>query len=248
VDLRAIIFDINGTLIDIETNEGRDDSYRALARFLRFQGIEIAWRELRDLYFQMVQQQLARSRESHPDVDVPSVWAEIVACKASAQTRSLPAQKLHQLPLFLTEMQRALSYVRLQLFPDVRPVLDHLQTRYRLAIVSDHQTAYGVPELRAVGVADYFDPIVISSEHGNRKPDPRLFLRALEGVGVEVHEAIYVGNDLALDVEGAHRAGLPCVLFSSGSKKHHPYSTAADYVIHHFGQLPEAIRYFETRA
>jgi putative hydrolase of the HAD superfamily len=247
VDLRAIIFDINGTLIDIETDEGRDDIYRALARFLSYQGMDIAWRELRDLYFQTIRQQLERSPEPHPDADVPAAWAEIVERKASAQTRTLPAEKLRQLPLFLAEMQRALSHIRLRLFPDVRPVLDDLRVRYRLAIVSDHQAAYGLSELRTVGLADYFDPIVISSEHGFRKPDTRLFLRALEGAGATVREAVYVGNDLYHDVEGAHRAGLKCVLFSSGQRKHHPYSTPADYVIHHFGQLPEAIRYFEAR-
>jgi putative hydrolase of the HAD superfamily len=247
VDLRAIIFDINGTLIDIETDEGRDDMYRALARFLTFQGIEVGWRELRDLYFDTVRRQLDGSPEPHPDGDVPAAWAEIIERKASAQTRALPAEKFRQLPLFLAEMQRALSRVRLQLFPDVRPVLDRLRPRYRLAIVSDHQTAYGVPELRTVGVAEYFDPIVISSEHGFRKPDPRLFRQALDGVGAAAHEAIYVGNDLYHDVGGAHQAGLKCVLFSSGPRKHHPYSTPADYVIHDFGQLPEAIHYFETR-
>jgi putative hydrolase of the HAD superfamily len=247
VDLRAIIFDINGTLIDIETDEGRDDVYRALARFLSFQGVDVAWRELRDLYFQTVRRQLERSPEPHPDADVPAAWAEIIECKASDWTRALPAEKFRQLPLFLAEMQRALSHIRLRLFPDVRPVLDRLRARYRLAIVSDHQAAYCLSELRTLGLADYFDPIVISSEHGFRKPDPRLFCHALEDVGAAVHEAVYVGNDLHHDVEGAHGAGLRCVLFSSGPKKHHPYSTPADYVIHHFGQLPEAIHYFEAR-
>ena len=247
MDLQAIIFDINGTLIDIETDEGRDDIYRALARFLSFQGIEIAWRELRDLYFQAIRRQLERSSEAHPDADVPTAWAEIIECKSSARTRQLPSEKLRQVPLFLAEMQRALSHIRLRLFPQVRPILEALRARYRLAIVSDHQVAYGLPELNAVGLADYFDPIVISSEHGFRKPDPRLFHCALEGVGAAAREAVYVGNDLHCDVEGAHRAGMKCVLFSSGSLKHHPYSTPADYVIHQFGQLPEAIRYIETR-
>jgi putative hydrolase of the HAD superfamily len=247
VELRAILFDVNGTLIDIETDEGRDDVYRALGRFLGYQGIDVAWRELRDLYFATVRRQLERSPEPHPDADVPAAWAEILQSRASERKRALPAEQLRQLPLFLAQMQRALSRNRLQLFPDVRPVLDRLRAGYRLAIVSDHQDAFAMPELRAVGVADYFDPIVISSEHGIRKPDPRLFHRALDGISAATGEAVYVGNDLYHDVEGAHRAGLKCVLFSSGPRKHHPYSTLADYVIHHFGQLPEAIDYFRTR-
>ena len=59
-------------------------------------------------------------------------------------------------------------------FPQTQEILAQLKTRYRLAVVSDAQSAYGLPELRAVGLADYFRPIVISGDYGYRKSDPRL--------------------------------------------------------------------------
>jgi putative hydrolase of the HAD superfamily len=49
MDLRALLFDINGTLIDLQTDEGREDAFRALAQFLAYQGVLIGWRPLRDL-------------------------------------------------------------------------------------------------------------------------------------------------------------------------------------------------------
>jgi putative hydrolase of the HAD superfamily len=247
MDLRALLFDINGTLIDIETDERRDDIYRGLSRVLTFQAIYVPWRSLRELYFRTVEEHLQRSSETHPDVDVVAVWRDIVERTASPETHLLPAEKLGQLPLFLAEMQRALSRLRLQLFPDVLAVLRQLCSRYRLAIVSDHQTPYALAELRTLGLAEFFDPIVISADHGFRKPDARLFRYALKGVQANPEQAIYIGNDLYHDVIGAHRAGMKCVLFSSGAVKHHPLSTTADYVIHHFGQLPEAIRYLAAR-
>jgi putative hydrolase of the HAD superfamily len=243
VDLRALLFDINGTLIDIETDEHRDDVYRGLSRVLTFQGISLPWRSLRDLYFRTVQDHLRGSSEAHPEVDVVAVWRDIVERNASPYTHALPAEKLRQLPLFLAETQRALSRLRLQLFPDVPAVLGRLRPCYRLGIVSDHQTPYGLAELRTLGLAEFFDPVVISADHGFRKPDVRLFRYALKGVQARPEQALFVGNDLYHDVAGAHAAGMKCVLFSSGPVKHHPLSTPADYVIHHFGQLPEAIRY-----
>jgi putative hydrolase of the HAD superfamily len=247
VDLRALLFDVNGTLIDIETDEGRDEVYRGLSRVLTFQAICVPWRQLRDLYFRTVRQHLERSEETHPDMDVVAVWREIVERTASRDTYALPAEKLRQLPLFLAETQRALSRLRLQLFPDVLPVLERLHPRYRLAIVSDHQAPYAVAELRTLGLTEFFDPIVISADHGFRKPDIRLFQYALKGAQARPEQAIFIGNDLYHDVMGAHRAGMKCVFFSSGLVKHHPLSTTADYVIHHFGQLPEAIRYLAAQ-
>jgi putative hydrolase of the HAD superfamily len=48
-----------------------------------------------------------------------------------------------------------------------------------LAIVSDGQAAYAVPELNAVGLFGYFDPVIVSGDFGCRKPDKQLFERAL---------------------------------------------------------------------
>jgi len=46
-------------------------------------------------------------------------------------------------------------------------------------VVSDAQSAYALPELRAVALADYFAATIISGDYGYRKPDPRLFQAAL---------------------------------------------------------------------
>ena len=42
MDLRAILFDVNGTLVDIETDEGQDRIYRVISRFLTYEAVQIA--------------------------------------------------------------------------------------------------------------------------------------------------------------------------------------------------------------
>ena len=64
MDIRALIFDVNGTLIDIETDEGLEEIYRAIGHFLTYQGIFLHRGEVRDLYFQIMQQQRAKSAET----------------------------------------------------------------------------------------------------------------------------------------------------------------------------------------
>jgi putative hydrolase of the HAD superfamily len=247
MNVRALLFDVNGTLIDIETDEWMEECHRAISHFLTYQGITLHRGEVRDLYSQIMKEQFAASKETYPEFDVVAVWREVLHRSATSWTRSLSHEKLAQMPLFIAEMQRGISRKRLEAFPQTREVLAQLRKRYHLAIVSDAQSAYGVPELRAVGLADLFDPIIISGDYGYRKPDPRLFQTALEELQVQPEEAIFVGNDRFRDVHGARQAGMKTILFCpngnhGGSAEHEP-----DYILYHYSDLSRAIEFFAAR-
>ena len=154
-------------------------------------------------------------------------------------------EKRAQLPQFLAEVHRATSLVRLQLFPGVLGTLQQLQKRYTLAIVSDAQTAYAVPELNAVGLAALFDPIIVSGDYGYRKPDLRLFQTALSRMKLEPSEVLFVGNDLYRDVHGPQKLGIKTVFFQSGEMPQDKSAAKPDYIIYSFPELLNAIRYFE---
>lgn len=87
--------------------------------------------------------------------------------------------------------------------------LARLGTRYRIALLSnfDHgPTARTI--LERDGAAAYFDPIVISDEHGWRKPHANIFLDTLATLAVEPEAALYVGDSVADDIVGSQGAGL----------------------------------------
>ncbi len=179
MEIRALLFDVNGTLIDIETDEWMEEAYRAIAHFLTYQGIALHRGEVRDLYFRIMKEQFAASEEIYPEFDVVAIWREVLRRYATEYTRSLGPDKLRQIPLFLAELQRGISRKRLVAYPQTQEILAQLKMCLPLAIVSDAQTAYGLPELRAAGLASYFAPIIISGDYGYRKPDARLFQAAL---------------------------------------------------------------------
>ena len=234
MDIRAVAFDVNGTLVRILTEDGDEQVFRAAAHFLTYQGIELHRHELRDLYFQTMKEQQRASREQYPEFDAVGIWRSIIDEHATDFTRALPAGKLEQLPLFLAELTRGVSRRRLGLYPHVREVLDVLRARCPLAIITDAQSAYARAELHKVGLLDYFDPIVVSGDHGYRKPDRRLFQLALDGMGAAAGNALYVGNDMYRDIHGAREAGLTTVMFDSdqGEKIYgdcRPHYTITDF-------------------
>ena len=78
-DVRAIAFDVNGTLIEIVTDEGRDEIFRAAAHFLAYQGIDLRRHELRDLYLGILKRQRQESAEEHPEFDAVAIWRTIIS-------------------------------------------------------------------------------------------------------------------------------------------------------------------------
>src|SRR2546425_6609949 len=116
MDLRAILFDVNGTLVDIETDEGQNQIYRVMSRFLTYQGVQLAPEALCDRYFEIMEQQRQSSQEQFAEFDAVAIWKALLP--AESGTASRPEAKLAQLPLFLAELHRALSHKRLELYPD----------------------------------------------------------------------------------------------------------------------------------
>jgi putative hydrolase of the HAD superfamily len=231
MEIRAVAFDVNGTLVRILTDEGMEQIFRAAAHYLTYQGIHLGRYQVRELYFRIMQEQLQTSPEEYPEFDASGIWSSIIDEHRTDFTNALPAGKLEQMPLFLTEMSRGISRRRLHLYPHVREVLDILRERYPLALVTDAQTAYARAELHRVGLLDYFDPIVISGDHGYRKPDRRLFQVALDRLGVAPENAVYVGNDMYRDIFGAREVGMWTVMFDSDQGRKTYLDCVPDFTI-----------------
>jgi HAD superfamily hydrolase (TIGR01549 family) len=59
-----------------------------------------------------------------------------------------------------------------------------------------------------LGLAPLLDTMVLADEAGSRKPAPEPFLRACSDLGVEPEAALFVGDDLVKDVQGAANVGM----------------------------------------
>ena len=246
MEVRVLLFDVNSTLVDIETDEQMEEIYRAISHLLTYQGITLRRWAVHDLYFQVMKEQFQKSMETYPEFDVVEVWREVLRRNISSYSSSLPPDKWRQLPLLIAELQRGISRKRLGLYPQVVETLDRLKQQYRLAIVSDAQTAYAVPELRRVGLAGYFDPIIVSGDYGYRKPDPRLFQKALDAMQVPASQVIFIGNDRFRDVFGAKQLGMKTVWFCNGVDSGRS-DAVPDYVIYEFAQVATAIEFLAAQ-
>ena len=87
--------------------------------------------------------------------------------------------------------------------------LKRVHAAYSVALVSNFDHG---PTARLIverdGAAPYFHQIVISDDHGWRKPHPKIFTDTLELLQVAAREALFVGDSPYDDVMGAKQAGL----------------------------------------
>jgi putative hydrolase of the HAD superfamily len=97
------------------------------------------------------------------------------------------------------------------LHPEAHRLLEDVRARgLRIAIVSN---TFDPPDLlhadlAAEGVTERVDAVVFSSEVGRRKPAPEIYRAALDAVGVEPANALFVGDRVREDVQGPAALGM----------------------------------------
>ena len=199
--LKAIFFDAAGTLFHLPQGVGY---HYAIAG--RDVGLELDARAV-DRAFSAAWKQMPRrdtTRAPREDDD-KGWWRELVE---KVMDEVAPAtHELDRDAFFEAAYGHFAEAGVWELFPDVIESLEALRSHYKLAVVSNFDGRLRMIA-EQLGISRYFDHLVISSEVGADKPDPFIFERALELVGLAPNETLHVGDDPAGDWEGATAAGL----------------------------------------
>lgn len=132
-----------------------------------------------------------------------AVWKDSVYQRL---TEELHISAVSWRELFADFEERITNYYRP--FPNLHPTLTELATSYRLGLITNGRTEFQSQTIESLGIAEFFDVILISETEGVRKPEPEIFHRALRRLGISPHEAIYVGDHPLTDIRGARNAGM----------------------------------------
>jgi putative hydrolase of the HAD superfamily len=190
---RAILFDIDDTLVDHSTafHAATVALHEAAGSTVPFDAFLTSWSSAHRRHFDQYlagevsyeQQALARIRDTLgaqlPDRTATDLWS-----------------------VYYTNYETAWT-----LFADVVPCLDAL-SGCRLGVLSNGEAAQQRKKLVRTGIADRFHVTVISGDHRCAKPEPEAFLRACSALDTPPEHVVYVGDHYDLDAEGARRAGL----------------------------------------
>ena len=241
--IKGLLFDLNGTLIDIMTNEYDDNVYRTTANFLSYYNVVISPEILKEKFFNLNRKQRNSSCEEFPEFDSAKIFSDIIT-----EFSQENIDNIELLSAAASRVFRASSRFKLELYPGVTSTLYALQDKYKMAAVTDGQTLWAVPELQACKIDKFFSFIIVSGDYGFRKPDCRLFDIASEKFALPKDEIIFIGNDMYRDVYGAKRAGMKSIFFKSNQGSQSFYGEEPDYIIYNIPQLLDAVCFLENHS
>lgn len=221
---KNIIFDLYGTLIDLKTAETKDEFWHTMSLFFSYNGARCESTELKHDYNKLVKLSLSQNKSTkYPDTKVASILERLYRQKGITAGEELLEQTL--------KLFRAASTEQIDLYPGVKEMLETLKFRgKRLYILSNGQKQFSVPELKYLGIYDYFSGIYSSAENGVCKPDKAFFDSLIVSENLDRDECLFVGNDDICDVKGAKGAMLDCVYIRSNESRKTAI-TGADYEI-----------------
>lgn len=125
-----------------------------------------------------------------------------------------------------------------EVYPHVRETLEKLNG-YKKAVISNKREYLSTKLLDKLDLLKYFDLVVGSDTTSEKKPSAMPVIYVLTKLGVNLHEAIMVG-DSNYDIEAGKKAGVKTVAVTYGYREKQ-YLMNADYMIDSFKELPAVL-------
>lgn len=219
-DLPAIIFDLDGTLID-----SAPDIHLSANKVFEGKGLQ-------GFPFEVVKGFIGNG--------VGVLIARLLASRGMEAAGALHAEMVRD---FVNIYEEAVDLT--VLYPNVPATLHALATAgHRLAICTNKPVGPARAVLRHFGLAPHFAALIGGDSLAVRKPDPAPLHAAIASLGGG--PALFVG-DSEVDAETAHAAGVPFALFSGGYRTAAVETMGARVVFDDFAALPCQVAHIAAR-
>lgn len=201
------IFDLYGTLIDINTDEWNDDLWEKMALYYSYKNAHYTGKEFHKEYNRLCKEEKKNVKTQHPeyknniDIKIDKVFKELF---------NLKGVEISQKDITdVCTIFRCYSTKYVKLYDGVIDLLDTLKEKgKKIFLLSNAQRSFTMNEMNMLGLTPYFDGIFISSDKEVTKPSPYYYNGLIEEFGLDKKESIMIGNDYKADINGAKRAGL----------------------------------------
>ncbi len=196
MSVTAVAFDIDQTLWDFHAV--RIEALRAVASLFAERATIP-----RDQLVPLLETDSLQARYDRLELQRPARQLAAIRGLALAEAAAEIAPGDERLPADATELYFRHRHAPRSPYPDTIPALTELRdSGLRLAIVSNGNT-----DLQAMGIAHFFDEVVLGPRVGTAKPYEEIYRLVERGLGVDAAELVCVGDDVDKDVCAPQRFG-----------------------------------------
>lgn len=210
--IKGLIFDCYHTLIDIQTDEGDFYTYDSVSKWLQYQGVVIDPLALKEEYRGRARDVVESSEEPYPEIRIEDIFGSICRDYAIWDT------DYKELGMKTSIVFRSASLRKLNAYPQSLMLLERHRDLPK-CIVSNGQRVFSEKELKFLGLYKYFDHIIFSSDLRYKKPDKRLFEKALGLMGLEAYEVMSIGDTPENDMVPPLEMGMQAMHIHDAWKK-----------------------------
>lgn len=202
--IKAVLFDFSGTLVDgrLDVSKSRD---KAVA-ILKGRGYNVS-RQQYDGAIELSLDVMRARRVLEMETPYEEVIKDLLTRLGIEATNGL----------IKTIEDSDYAHYKWRLRPGVRNVVTSLSPRMQLGVVSNSWSDSVLKVLRKSRLLGHFNAIVLSKDVGYRKPNRRIFLRAIQELGVRPNQVAFVGDNYRDDVLGPASVGI-VPLWRDGSR------------------------------
>ena len=100
------------------------------------------------------------------------------------------------------------------LFEGAVEILDYLILKYKLHIITNGFEEVQHKKLKNSGIDHYFSTVTTSEEVGLKKPNPKVFLTALNKANSLPAQSVMIGDSLEADILGANNIGMQTIFYN----------------------------------
>jgi len=241
--IKAVGFDFMGTLVHVHLDN--EKYVRSMHRKLVRLGLACFYEDLMEAHDEAAQKYRKIRVDTCREID-NRVWVadalKELGCDAKPEDRLVVEAVDAYFDPFIASLKVA---------PEAFPTLSKIKQYLSVGLISNFSYGKTIREaLRKLRLGRFLDVVVISDEVGWRKPHPKIFQIFLDELNLDADEAIYVGDDLKYDIEGARAAGMKTALVSgSGTVREdeiygqapQPSSVKPDFTIGSIAELVQIL-------
>lgn len=209
-NISHIFFDLDHTLWDFETNV--DITLREM--FTRY-GLENSI-ESPEVFIAEYHKQNQRYWELYIDGKIKKAHLRTVRYQKTLEALGIKNKRM--------AIQMGLDYIRLSplqkvLFPHTIEVLEYLQRKYTLNIITNGFEEIQTVKIRSSAIEHFFTNLITSEKAGALKPHRKIFDYSIKIAGTTADQCLMVGDEPEKDVKGALNAGMHAVYFNPKGKE-----------------------------